>query len=80
MIRLPCRTLLASAAARPLFAIRSRPADAAEFTYKYANNSPMTHPLTVRTTEAAARVKGKTGGRVEIQVFPNNQLARTPTC
>jgi tripartite ATP-independent transporter DctP family solute receptor len=74
MIRLPRRTLLTSAAALPLFAIRTRPANAAEFTYKYANNSPVTHPLTIRTTEAAARVKEKTGGRVEIGVFPNNQL------
>ena len=76
--RLPRRRLLATtaagAAALPLVAIRTRPANAAEFSYKYANNSPVTHPLTVRTTEAAARIKEKTGGRVEIQVFPNNQL------
>jgi len=67
-------TTLAAGAAFPLVAIRSRPAHAAEFSYKYANNSPVTHPLNIRTTEAAARVKEKTGGKVEIQVFPNNQL------
>ena len=65
---------LAGTAAIPLVAIRTRPANAAEFSYKYANNSPVTHPLTIRTTEAAARIKEKTGGKVEIQVFPNNQL------
>ncbi len=67
-------TTLAAGAAFPLVAIRSRPANAAEFSYKYANNSPVTHPLNVRTTEAAARVLEKTGGKVEIKVFPNNQL------
>jgi tripartite ATP-independent transporter DctP family solute receptor len=47
---------------------------AAEFQLKYANNSPLTHPLTVRTMEAMERIKKETNGRVEIQVFPNNQL------
>ena len=47
---------------------------AAEFQLKYANNSPVTHPLTVRTMEAAERIKKETNGRIEIQVFPNNQL------
>ncbi len=67
-------TTLAAGAAFPLVAIRTRPANAAEFSYKYANNSPVTHPLNIRTTEAAARIKEKTGGKVEIKVFPNNQL------
>ncbi len=75
--RLPRRRLLATTAATavfPLVAIRTRPANAAEFSYKYANNSPVSHPLNIRTTEAAARIKEKTSGKVEIQVFPNNQL------
>ena len=70
---LPRRTLLAGAAL-PLFAIRSRPAHAAEFTLKLANNAPLTHPQTVRQMEAAERIKAATGGKLEIQVFPNNQL------
>jgi len=76
-LRLPRRRLLATTAASaafPLVAIRTRPANAAEFSYKYANNSPVNHPLNIRTTEAAKRVKEKTSGKVEIQVFPNNQL------
>ena len=52
-IRLPRRRLLTAAlagsTALPLFAIRTRPANAAEFSYKYANNSPVTHPLNMRT-------------------------------
>ena len=47
---------------------------APEFSLKYANNSPVTHPLTVRAVEAMERIRQETGGRVDIQVFPNNQL------
>jgi len=47
---------------------------APEITLKYANNSPVTHPLNVRATEAAQRIAQQTNGRVEIQIFPNNQL------
>jgi len=68
------RHLLAGTAALPLVAICTRPAHAAEFTYKFANNLPAIHPLNVRSMEAAARVKQATDGRVEINVFPNNQL------
>jgi tripartite ATP-independent transporter DctP family solute receptor len=68
------RTVLAAGAALPLFAIRTRPAHAAEFTYKFANNVPLTHPMNVRAAEAAKRIKEKTSGKLEIQIFPNNQL------
>ena len=47
---------------------------AAEFQLKYANNSPTAHPLNVRAVEAMERIKQETNGRVEIQIFPNNQL------
>jgi tripartite ATP-independent transporter DctP family solute receptor len=67
------RAVLATAAL-PLCAIRTRPADAAEFTYKWANNLPTAHPMNIRGAEAMARIKEATGGRLEIQVFPNNQL------
>ncbi|MBB3018154.1 tripartite ATP-independent transporter DctP family solute receptor [Microvirga lupini] len=68
------RTLLhgtASAALAGSFGVR---AQSAEFTYKYANNLPITHPMNLRAKEAADRIKQETGGRVEIQIFPNNQL------
>ena len=45
-----------------------------EFTFKYGNNLPVTHPLNVRANEAAARVLADSKGRMEIKVFPNNQL------
>ena len=68
------RTAMLGATALPLVAIRTRPAHAAEFTLKMANNTPMIHPLTVRMIEAAERVLKATDGRVEIRIFPNNQL------
>ena len=49
-------------------------AQAAEFTYKYANNLPDAHPLNVRAKEMAAAIKTETNGRVDLQIFPNNQL------
>ena len=68
------RRLLAGAAALPLVAVRTRPAGAAEFSYKFASNLPATHPLNIRAQEAANRILKATDGRVEIRVFPNNQL------
>jgi len=64
-----------TAAAGALAAI-GRPAfaQAAEFTLKWANNIPVTHPSTIRVREAVDAIKAETNGRVEIQVFPNNQL------
>ena len=73
MTQLDRRSLLAGAAL-PLFAIRGRPARAAEFSLKLANNSPVTHPQTVRQQQAADRIRQATGGQVDIQLFPNNQL------
>jgi tripartite ATP-independent transporter DctP family solute receptor len=68
------RALLAGTAALPLFAIRTRAAGAAEFSYKLANNVPVTHPMAVRQQEAADRIRKATDGRLDIQLFPNNQL------
>lgn len=65
---------LAPLAALPLFAIRTRPAHAAEFSYKFANNLPAIHPLNIRANEAAKRILEATGGRVEIRLFPSSQL------
>jgi TRAP-type C4-dicarboxylate transport system substrate-binding protein len=67
------RLMLATAAlAAPTFAVRR--ARAAEFTYKYANNLPLAHPMNQRAQEAAARIKKETGGRFELQIFPSSQL------
>lgn len=47
---------------------------AAEFTYKYANNLPVTHPMNIRAKQMADAIRAETSGRVEIQIFPSNQL------
>jgi tripartite ATP-independent transporter DctP family solute receptor len=49
-------------------------ARAAEFSYKFANNSPMTHPINIAGQKMAQRIKEESKGRLEIQIFPNNQL------
>ena len=49
-------------------------AAAPEFVMKYGNNLPVTHPLNVRSQEAANKILEQTKGRVAINIFPNNQL------
>ena len=51
-----------------------RIARAAEFEWKYGHNLPVTHPLHVRAQEAVERIARETNGRVDIKIFPNNQL------
>jgi TRAP-type transport system periplasmic protein len=69
------RTFLASTAAGVAsLGIITRRADAAEFVYKFANNQPESHPTNVAATKAAERIREQSGGRLDIQIFPNNQL------
>src|ERR1700690_4169357 len=72
------RTLLKASAASAVMGSVGAPfvarAEQAEFTYKFANNLPDSHPLNLRAKEMAAAIKTETNGRVDIQIFPNNQL------
>ena len=70
------RRFLQTTAAAGAVAAIGRPAYAqqAEFAFKWANNIPATHPSTIRVKEAAEAIKAESKGRVDIQVFPNNQL------
>ncbi len=71
------RSLIAHSLAGVVFApavLRISKVHGAEFTLKYANNAPVTHPLTLRTKEALEAIAKETGGKVDIQIFPNNQL------
>ncbi|HTX03982.1 MAG TPA: TRAP transporter substrate-binding protein [Candidatus Acidoferrales bacterium] len=69
------RTFAAGAAATfaSIGIVRSR-ARAAQFTYKYASNVDVSHPLNVRMVEMWRAVKDETHGRLDVQNFPNNQL------
>jgi TRAP-type transport system periplasmic protein len=49
-------------------------ARAAEFSFKYGNQVPINHPVTVGFQQAVDRIRTQTGGRVEINVFPNSAL------
>ena len=68
------RTLLTGAAALPLFSILTHRADAAEFELKYATGQDPTHPVNLRAKEALERIREATSGRVNIKLFPANQL------
>lgn len=68
------RTVLTQAAALPLFSIITHRADAAEFELKYATGQDPTHPVNVRAKEAIDRIRQATSGRVDIKLFPANQL------
>jgi tripartite ATP-independent transporter DctP family solute receptor len=72
------RTLLKASSAAAVMAGIGAPlvarAQQAEFSYKFANNLPDTHPINVRGREMAAAIKQETGGRVDIQLFPSSQL------
>lgn len=73
-IHLSRRTVLAGAAAVPVFGILTRRGEAAEFSYKLATGQDPTHPINVRVQEAVNRIKETTNGRLEIRLFPANQL------
>jgi tripartite ATP-independent transporter DctP family solute receptor len=63
-------TIIASAVGAPFVAR----AQQAEFTYKYANNLPETHPMNIRAKEMATAIKQDTNGRLDLQIFPSSQL------
>jgi len=68
------RTLLTGAVALPMFSILTHRADAAEFELKYATGQDPTHPVNLRAKEALDRIREATSGRVNIKLFPANQL------
>jgi len=68
------RTLLAGAAALPLLTVLRWPANAAEFELKYATGQDPSHPVNLRAQEALTRIREATSGRVDIKLFPANQL------
>jgi TRAP-type transport system periplasmic protein len=68
------QTTVATASGVAAFGILTRTGDAAEFTFKYANNVVATHPVNVRLKEAVEKIKEETSGRLDLQIFPNSQL------
>ena len=72
------RSLLRGAATATLAGSLGAPfvarAQSAEFSYKYANNLPISHPMNTRAQEMVAAILKDTNGRVDIKIFPSNQL------
>ena len=63
-----------TAAALASIALIREPARAAQWNYKYASNVSLDHPLNVRMRECWNAVRSETKGRLDVQIFPNNQL------
>jgi tripartite ATP-independent transporter DctP family solute receptor len=77
MTRMTRRVFLKTTTAGTSFAafgILTRRGDAAEFTWRYANNLVPAHSVNIRLQQAMKRIREESGGRMEIQIFPNNQL------
>jgi len=75
MSRMTRRVLIRTTAAGvAAFGILTRRGDAAEFTWRYANEMVPTHSMNVHLQQAAERIRRDSGGRMEVQIFPNNQL------
>jgi tripartite ATP-independent transporter DctP family solute receptor len=72
------RGLLGSASATWATALMGKPARAAEFDFKLGVNTPDSHPLTVRLTEAAKEAGARSSGRLNVTVFSNSQLGGDP--
>ena len=68
------RSIFAAGAAVPLVGILRRPAFAAEFEYKLATGPGPDPPGQPRAQEALNRIREATGGRLDIKLFPANQL------
>jgi TRAP-type transport system periplasmic protein len=76
-MKLTRRALLAAASAA--WTVLTNPAGAAaEFEFKLGVNTPETHPLTARLTEAARAIGAQSSGRLNVTVFPNSQLGGDP--
>lgn len=78
------RTLLKASAASAVLGGIGAPlvarAQTAEFTYKYANNAPDSHPMNVRAKEMSAAIKAETNGRFDLQISRITSSVPIPTC
>ncbi|RTM15278.1 MAG: TRAP transporter substrate-binding protein [Bradyrhizobiaceae bacterium] len=77
MVKLHRRHFLEAAVGASALAVPSlhlARAQSAEFVLKFGNNNPESHPMIVAMVKAAERIKQESGGRVELQLFPNSSL------
>src|SRR4051812_38292925 len=69
------RTTLAGGVSAAALAIGApRVARAAEFTMKWGHSMATSHPINTRGEEAMENVRRESNGRLDVRVFPDNQL------
>lgn len=67
-----------SAAAFASIAIVRAPARAAQYTFRWGHATQLEHPLNVNAVRVKNEVFKRSQGRLDIQIFPNNQLGGDP--
>ena len=70
--------VLGTASAFASIGIVRAPAKAAQFTGKIGTDTPIEHPINVRAIQMFNDIKQQTAGRLDVKVFPNNQLGGNP--
>ena len=68
------RFAAAALAALGSIAVLRRPARAAQFAFKFGTDTPVDHPSNTNGKRIFEQLLKDSGGRVEIALFPNNQL------
>ncbi|MGO4407406.1 sialic acid TRAP transporter substrate-binding protein SiaP [Bosea sp. RAF48] len=74
MVKLTKRSFLQGSAAAGATVFAPGILRAQQLVLRWADGQPATHPSPQSAVKAGAEIKEKTGGRVEIQSFPNGQL------
>src|SRR4051794_11495887 len=60
------------AASGGIFSVKT--ARSQDFKLRWGHSMPATHSLTKRGQEAVDKIRQETNGRIDIQIFPDNQL------
>jgi tripartite ATP-independent transporter DctP family solute receptor len=68
------RAVIAATTAVSFVGILRHPGLAAEFEYKFATGQDPEHPVNMRAQEALTRIREATSGKLDIKLFPANQL------
>ena len=68
------RNLITSAGALALPIGNAFAQQKAQFTVKYGNNLPVTHPINVNAAAMSTKIAADSKGRIDFQLYPNNQL------
>lgn len=69
------RNAIQWAVAAPLVLVGGKSfSNAPEFRWKWANSQPTNHPDNVRAREAIQRIREQSGGRLQIDLYPDGQL------